>query len=205
MKPTADQVQDMIAHGARTLYVLAYADWVERTGSAVPAGVEWFSYTPLLVPKVYREDAADLFVDIERLNVSTMADLMEAAAKADGITTWTTKLVEDFGYCLCMQALGNGISWFDNHEEFPLRLPYWQGVEREHSWSFYQQPTRLATVSVRCITIADERFPVLHGRRPTRKHVAEVMSTMIRDCGLNRDRPGPCILSWDGKDTTLHV
>ena len=59
----------------------------------------------------------------------SLAVLFSQALKADDPTKelehedYHGELAERFGECLCYMAQGAGVSWFDDHEEFPLDVP----------------------------------------------------------------------------------
>lgn len=57
-----------------------------------------------------------------------VAELMVSAIEADhenkGRDLEPSDIAEDFGHYLVMMALGEGVSWFDDHAEFELKHPY---------------------------------------------------------------------------------
>jgi hypothetical protein len=48
--------------------------------------------------------------------------LANAAADADGIEHDAID-ADAFGFALAMQAMGHGVSWFDDHKSFPIKVP----------------------------------------------------------------------------------
>jgi hypothetical protein len=51
--------------------------------------------------------------------------LLAKAAKADmyGSEYIRDEYARDFGHYLAMMSLGHGVSWFDNHARFDLKVP----------------------------------------------------------------------------------
>lgn len=49
-----------------------------------------------------------------------MYALAERAEQADGVAPDP----EHFGRDLAMQAMGHGVSWFDDHKKFPIKIPH---------------------------------------------------------------------------------
>jgi hypothetical protein len=58
-------------------------------------------------------------------NNQDIDDLLEKAANADGMDDddITDEYADTFGHYLTMMALGHGVSWFDDHSTFPLKVP----------------------------------------------------------------------------------
>ena len=129
---------------AKAFFVTAYADFVEEGHStdneltdedraarlALPrpgAGQDWMSYAPEPPPAAYAlagqlwqgiADQKDIFGT--RLNgFCGVISLAERAKEADG----EDPDPEEFGHYLAMQAMGHGVSWFDDHEEFGCEIP----------------------------------------------------------------------------------
>lgn len=56
------------------------------------------------------------------------------AAKADGMDPYVdgfeypTDYARLFGHYVAMQSIGHGVSWFDEHAEFDLKLPSIEGM-----------------------------------------------------------------------------
>jgi len=48
-------------------------------------------------------------------------DLEEAAEALK-----TDRYISDLGHCLAMQALGHGVSWFDDHAKFDIGIPHFE-------------------------------------------------------------------------------
>lgn len=142
-----NQIVDVMA---RTLFVCAYANHVEDgeyndgngapclgcnlfVGHAVghprPAGGEnWEDYAPETTSEA-RDAALILLGKIEEKNRINIFALLAMAAKADGMDPYTDDFeypegyADEFGAMLAMQALGHGVGWTDNHEDFGYKSP----------------------------------------------------------------------------------
>lgn len=121
---------------ARALHVCAYADASdagqlpeghERAGQ----GSDWMDIAPETSAEA-KEFAAYTGGRIAAMNGQSLFFLCRAAAMADGENPDDIggKYVDDFGHYLAMQCLGHGVSWFDDHAKFDLKLPhvefYWE-------------------------------------------------------------------------------
>lgn len=121
---------------ARSLFVQAYADYVERESndgeeaddvSDLPrpgAGGDWKDYAPETsgAALATAEKAA---ASIERLNGVDLGVIFERAGMecALGRCQRRRHTPEDFGSDLGMMLTGSGASWFDDHARFPLKVP----------------------------------------------------------------------------------
>jgi hypothetical protein len=114
---------------ARALFVQAYADAVEQGEIDVAAacmGQDWMDIAPE-TPKYAYNQAWRLLGKIEELNKSSIHSLHYQAYKADGINYYhDEEYARLFGHYLAMQSLGHGVSWFDDHTKFDLKLPYFE-------------------------------------------------------------------------------
>lgn len=129
---------DEIRYGmARALWVTAYADAVEDDPDleemgypAAGPGEDWVDVAPMTPPSA--ESAAFRLSEmIERANGVGIDDLFGEAAIADGVTVDDLD-AEEFGHYLAMQALGHGVSWFDDHATFGIEIPHFEAhVEQE--------------------------------------------------------------------------
>lgn len=114
---------------ARAIWVTSWADWVgnlsraERRERGLPSlsGVEISSVAPD-TPATAEEAAQDLYVLVQRANGKTPGELFEQACGADGCD-FNDENAELFGHYLAMQSMDHGVSWFDDHKEFPLEFP----------------------------------------------------------------------------------
>lgn len=70
--------------------------------------------------------AASLWGRVSQLNKMSPVCLLAMAKAADGMHDEDIADAEycfDFGWCLAMQSLGHGVSWFDDHEQFEMETP----------------------------------------------------------------------------------
>lgn len=105
---------------ARTLFVCAWADEEENDGRSYP-GQELFDVAPE-TPVTALVLAGVLLGRIEEQNHAPYYILIKRAADADAVTPEEID-EEQFGYSLAMMALGHGVSWFDDHAKFDLKVP----------------------------------------------------------------------------------
>jgi hypothetical protein len=122
---------------AKAFFATAYADYVEeghstdnelsederetRLSLSKPGpGEDWMDYLPEIPPNAYAL-AGELWAMLEAANpggcgVYTLAERAEAVdgEKPDP---------EQFGHYLAMQAMGHGVSWFDDHKTFKIKVP----------------------------------------------------------------------------------
>lgn len=122
---------------AKAFFVTAYADYVEEGHStdndltdeereerlSLPrpgAGEDWMDYAPEPPPNAYAL-AGELWNDLYNANGGAgVYSLALRAEAADG----KAPDPEQFGHYLAMQAMGHGVSWFDDHAKFPIKIPH---------------------------------------------------------------------------------
>lgn len=118
---------------AKAFFVTAYADFVEddhddlsdderdaRAELPRPGpGEDWEDYAPEPPPAAYAL-AGELWAGLHYVNGVSVYSLAERAREADG----TDPDPEEFGFCLAMQAMGHGVSWFDDHGRFGIAFPH---------------------------------------------------------------------------------
>lgn len=139
---------DAIREGmARTLWLVAYADWADEHRNDDASGIDrpgpggdWDDVAPE-TPGAAQQAASDLEdLYIAANDAHGLEDLFTLAMAADlgvGDFDWPklsnnankgkkgervewSAIAKDFGHGLAMMALGTGVSWFDDHKEFPL-------------------------------------------------------------------------------------
>lgn len=120
--------RDGFLHGAaKAFFAMAYADFVEDEereddGYKYPrprAGQDWMDFLPEIPPNAYAL-AGELWAGLYQKNgAAGPYTLAETAATLDGDPVDA----EDFGHCLAMQAMGTGVSWFDDHRSFRMSVP----------------------------------------------------------------------------------
>lgn len=130
-KPQNDHVgsdssfRDSFLEGAaRAFFVCSYADFVEQCeeGADLPGasmGADWYNIAPDTNPPNAYALAGELIAGLAALNSSSIYCLAALAEKADG----KAPDPEDFGRDFAMQAMGTGVSWFDDHKAFPVKVP----------------------------------------------------------------------------------
>ena len=109
---------------ARALFANAWADAAEQKGISL-SGQEILDVMPMVTPAA-KEAATRLAQEFERLNGKPVSELFDEAMQADGIKdgrTGTDDQAREFGHYLALQAVGAGVSWFDDHKEFPIKFP----------------------------------------------------------------------------------
>jgi len=123
---------------ARAFFVTAYADYVEEANStdndlthdermarlALPrakAKQDWMNVAPTTPPNAYAL-AGELWAKLEHENKCNVYQLAALATLADGNKEDID--ADSFGHYLAMQAMGHGVSWFDDHEKFDLKVPH---------------------------------------------------------------------------------
>ena len=69
--------------------------------------------------------ARDLATELVRKNNRTLDALIHDAARADGLDIRVgQEYARKFGHYVAMMALGHGVGWWDDHEKFPMVVPY---------------------------------------------------------------------------------
>lgn len=117
------QRDEIISMMARTLFVTAYADRETERGRSIGGGRDWFDAAPARTPAKARYAALSLALAIEKANRASLDRIYRHAARMKG-THYRKPTLRDFGYGITMQALGHGVSWFDDHPRFPLTIPH---------------------------------------------------------------------------------
>lgn len=101
------------------------------------SGADVMDVLPDLPPAAYKDAQAFEEAVLEANNLSYISELIARAAEADGVDPEDID-EEEFGHYVMMSALGHGVSWFDDHGDFLLKLPRWEpSVEMDnamHEW-----------------------------------------------------------------------
>ena len=118
-----------IAAMARAFFVSAWADRMEERGYN-------FSQRELMdeappTPRYALLAATKFAGHLEHANHLNLPAIIYQAAKADGVPDVYERGVHDdlareFGHYVAMQALGHGVSWFDDHAKFDLKIPHFE-------------------------------------------------------------------------------
>lgn len=111
---------DFLEGAARALWVDAWAEVMEDAGRLPPEEdlVEVADDTPAEA----KELAGKLVKALTAANDRGLEQLMADAAAADD-GKLDDEYARSFGFDVVMQALGTGVTWFDNHGRFPLKVP----------------------------------------------------------------------------------
>lgn len=127
----------ILAGMERAIWVTAYADWAEEAPAStqrrlqasglMPArGQDWCDVAPAAPRPDTMQAAKELVRLFEEVNGRSLEELATMAQRAHQPPTgWLlgNADAELFGHYLAMQALGHGVSWFDDHPAFPLKFP----------------------------------------------------------------------------------
>jgi hypothetical protein len=119
---------------AKAIHVSAWASLCEEEeGKDLQprawAQQDWMDHSPEVTEDAERA-AWVLLGKVENMNgwsiycMTKMA--LDSDLSVDGVRTdgASDSYYEDFGHYLAMMALGTGVSWFDDHEKFPLKVPH---------------------------------------------------------------------------------
>jgi hypothetical protein len=113
---------DIIEAMARALFVSAWADAEEQEGRSFGGGVDLMDVAPKTSAEA-KQHAKKLAKQFEQKNGMSLDELLAKAAEADKDADIDSDYASDFGHYLAMQAMGHGVSWFDDHEKFTLNVP----------------------------------------------------------------------------------
>jgi len=124
IKSDSDFRDSFLEGSARAIFVMAYADFCEQSEDCdLPTpgpGGDWYDCTPATPPNAYAL-AGELWAELHRLNGEAgVYSLSLRAEAADGKPVDP----EEFGRDLAMQWMGTGVSWFDDHAKFPIKIGY---------------------------------------------------------------------------------
>ena len=130
---TPEGFRETVIHAAaRAFFVCAYADHVEDEDRdddidyPRPSGGDWFDYAPDATPLNAYVLAGEMWSAVEIASKINMWALAARANEADGGVYaipdhFDTK---SFGHYLAMEYMGHGVSWFDDHSDFPITIPH---------------------------------------------------------------------------------
>jgi hypothetical protein len=139
--------REFVEGAARAMFVPAWIAYERERGRSFPfQNAEGMAPA---TPDYARLEAARLLGMLEALNGDSPAvddpnafinngvicNILRAAYVADGHPSsvhepalsvwqrWADENARTFGHYIAMEALGHGVSWFDDHERFPLMVP----------------------------------------------------------------------------------
>jgi len=120
-------VEPFIEGAARALFVDAWVTHEEEKAEASDGHVPWGPRAELMdeapeTPMCAYAEAGRLLERLEIDNKTSIYHLVKRAEEAEG----TGIDVNNFGHYVAMQALGHGVSWFDDHEKFEIVIPHFQ-------------------------------------------------------------------------------
>ena len=126
---------------AKTMFVTAWADEMEERGRSFPAGSDVMHLAPR-TPSVAILEAYRFMGALEQANKMSLPVLVNQAAKADGVeleempVSDKQEYLESFGHYMFMEALGHGVSWFDDHKKFDIEIPNYENPLFGHASTF---------------------------------------------------------------------
>lgn len=112
-------MEEFVEGAARAVWVQWWADDQENRGKKFKHGVDLMDQAPATPLSAYVW-AGELVGELKQLNKVHIAVLVERAREADNHAVD----YREFGHYLAMQALGHGVSWFDDHAQFAIKLPH---------------------------------------------------------------------------------
>jgi hypothetical protein len=126
-------LRDAIIEGmARTLWALGWADALEELGQTKRISGRRIEDVMPPVPAMAERAAKIITKNVERVNGVSVDDLYARAVLADEQAgTRTEGSPYAFGSDLALMVTGHGVSWFDDHADFPLTVPHDDSVESE--------------------------------------------------------------------------
>ena len=113
--------EELIEGMASALWVAAWASALEEAGESFPSGADLMDLAPPPPPEAYTA-ARKLAREIARKSKRSMPLLWQDAASAAG-SHFRRPTLDLFGHYLAMEALGHGVSWFDDHPDFDIKIP----------------------------------------------------------------------------------
>lgn len=112
---------------ARALWVTAYADFADEADDEdqyprARGGQDWMDVAPETPDAAYKaaDDLVALFV--AKNDVPDMLHLFKTAMAVGGPAADPG----EFGHYMAMEALGHGVSWFDDHPKFEVKFPHFE-------------------------------------------------------------------------------
>lgn len=119
--------KEIVSAMTRFLYTLEWSNENEERRSEgkkhvrIPGGSNIEDYVPVRTPTRFKKEASELVAKFEEMNGVSVEGLFLLAMAADpgvGLSE-----AEKFGQDLIYMSNGYGISWFDDHDEFDLKIP----------------------------------------------------------------------------------
>jgi hypothetical protein len=121
-KDFSDSLTEEFANGAaRAFWVMAWASAAEQRGKRLPPG-DLTVHSPPTPLSAYVA-AGELIGRLAEMNKAGLHELARRAEKAERMKHGDLDGAA-FGHALAMESLGTGVSWFDDHKAFDIRVPY---------------------------------------------------------------------------------
>lgn len=119
-----ESIEQAILDGAaRAFFVDDWAFWEEEEGDGIPAGVELLSYAPATTEHAVAF-TREFLEELSGANDDKSPEELFFEACIADESAPTQPLARDFGHYIAMEAMGHGVSWFDNHAHFEIEVPY---------------------------------------------------------------------------------
>lgn len=114
---------------ASALWASSWADHAEEHGCTSMSGQRIEDIMPPIPEEAYilAKKCADSIAAANGKSLSELFDDAVKADEADGVDS--SDADESFGSDLAMQWMGHGVSWFDDHAEFPIKIPHGEAYE----------------------------------------------------------------------------
>lgn len=115
-----DFTEEFAEGASRAFWATSWATGMEERGESVSGDVmEQAPETPLSAWVA----AGQLIGALECANNAPIHTLADRASRADGGEGILDIDANLFGHYMAMQALGHGVSWFDDHAKFKIKIP----------------------------------------------------------------------------------
>lgn len=116
--PRTEVEREMFEGIVDGIWLDAWAQALEEEGKSPPRSITRETAPP--APESARKLAEAFARNLEEANNTSLLRIYQRASDAEGEDVDA----ESLGFDLTMQAMGHGISWFDDHAEFNVVLPY---------------------------------------------------------------------------------
>lgn len=124
MKTSNTIDNEIIKSMAQAVFADQMANAIDELGEPSMSGENYYDHIGE-TPRVAFFKANEICGAIEHSNDGkTISQLYLEAIEADEIED-TKELRDEFGFKITMQALGHGVSWFDDHNDFEIKFPFY--------------------------------------------------------------------------------
>lgn len=127
---SSEFLEEFVGGASRAFWVVEWARNQEERGKRVPPGSKLEDLAPHTPLDAYVQ-AGILIGAIEAANKASIYMLAERASEAN-VAKWgedakygplAVVFPDEFGWCLAMMSMGEGVGWFDDHPKFKLKVP----------------------------------------------------------------------------------